>query len=482
MSITIKTKLNAYNVIKEGEGVAIPGENGKDGKVYIPSVDVDGNLSWVIADTEGDVPPTINIRGTQGPKGDKGDAFTYLDFTPQQLEALKGERGEQGPEGRPGLDGRDGIDGTQGPKGDKGDAFTFNDFTSEQLELLRGERGPEGVAGPKGEKGDPFTFEDFTPEQLELLRGPKGERGLDGEIGPKGDKGDPFTFSDFTSEQLELLRGPQGEQGVPGRDGEGFSIDTKFGELNTTDKTLIGGINEVNKITKDVKQIIDSGQLQAVGLDFIWEGTKLGIKKENEDSYTYVNLKGEGIDLSTTFEELNTTDKTVIGAINEINNKDVGIDEDAVINIITDSDFNTLNTKKKKIIEGINECHEIIINTNNNLLSIVPHEGLNTTDKTIIGAINELNSKECEGGGNVDFDITTEYESLTTTAKDLIGAINEVNAKECEGGGVSVEDIVYTNDNVPHISNLKEAIDDLISFKTTEKEQMINLLNKLLEV
>ena len=413
MSITIKTKLNAYNVIKEGEGVAIPGENGKDGKVYIPSVDVDGNLSWVIADTEGDVPPTINIRGTQGPKGDKGDAFTYLDFTPQQLEALKGERGEQGPEGRPGLDGRDGIDGTQGPKGDKGDAFTFNDFTSEQL---------------------------------------------------------------------ELLRGPQGEQGVPGRDGEGFSIDTKFGELNTTDKTLIGGINEVNKITKDVKQIIDSGQLQAVGLDFIWEGTKLGIKKENEDSYTYVNLKGEGIDLSTTFEELNTTDKTVIGAINEINNKDVGIDEDAVINIITDSDFNTLNTKKKKIIEGINECHEIIINTNNNLLSIVPHEGLNTTDKTIIGAINELNSKECEGGGNVDFDITTEYESLTTTAKDLIGAINEVNAKECEGGGVSVEDIVYTNDNVPHISNLKEAIDDLISFKTTEKEQMINLLNKLLEV
>lgn len=449
MGITIKTKLNAYNVIKEGEGIAIPGENGKDGKVYIPTVSEEGILSWTISDTEGEVPQPTNIRGIKGEKGEKGDAFTYLDFTPQQLEALRGEKGEQGPEGRPGLDGRDGVDGLVGPKGEKGDAFTFNDFTLEQLELLKGERGPEGVAGPKGEKGDPFTFEDFTAEQLELLKGPKGERGLDGEQGPKGDKGDPFTFEDFTTEQLLLLKGEKGEQGIPGRDGEGFSIDTQFGELTTVSKTLIGGINEIDKTNKEIKQLIDSGQLQAVGLEFVWEGTRLGIKKETDTDYVYVDLKGAGVDLTTIYEELNTEDKTILGAINEINQKGGNIDIESVKDFILTNNFDNLNTKNKTLIEGINEAYEIALNTPINLLKIVQHQELNTEDKTILGAINEVNAKEVGGGGSFSG---------------------------------NAEDIAYTNENVPYISNIKQAIDDLINFKTTEKEQMINLLNRLLEV
>ena len=78
-----------------------------------------------------------------------------------------------------------------------------------------------------------------------------------------------------------------------------------------------------------------------------------------------------------------------------------------------------------------------------------------------------------------------QHQELTTEDKTVIGAINEINNKEV-GGGASfsgnAEDIAYTNENVPYISNIKEAIDDLIRFKTTEKEQVINLLNKLLEV
>ena len=44
-------------------------------------------------------------KGEQGDKGDKGDPFTYADFTQEQLAALKGEKGEQGIQGVKGEDG-----------------------------------------------------------------------------------------------------------------------------------------------------------------------------------------------------------------------------------------------------------------------------------------------------------------------------------------------------------------------------------------
>lgn len=265
-------------------------------------------------------------------------------------------------------------------------------------------------------------------ENIQLIEGPAGPQGQQGEQGPAG---------------------PIGPAGRDGRDGIDFDINKQYSELNTNAKDLIGAINEINT-------------------------------KECESN----TIDIESIIKSTEFNDLQTDSKLLIGAINEINAKsnttDSELDIEQVEQFILTNDFNTLNTKKKKIIDGINECYEIIINTNNNLLSIVPHEELNTTDKTIIGAINEINNKEVSGG-SVDFDITTEYESLTTTAKDLIGAINEVNAKECDVN-ISVEDIEYTNRVDENLSNVKQALDDLISFKNEHRESVIELLNKLMEV
>lgn len=135
--------------------------------VFIPSVDVNGNLSWT--NKAGITnPATVNVMGPQGPEGpegpqgDKGNAFTYADFTAAQLEALIGPQGPKG------------------DKGDKGDSFVYSDFTSEQLESLRG---PQGVQGPQGEAG---------------AVGPAGAQGEQGIQGPQGEK--PIKGVDYYTE------------------------------------------------------------------------------------------------------------------------------------------------------------------------------------------------------------------------------------------------------------------------------------------
>lgn len=103
----------------------------------------------------------------------------------------------------------------------------------------------------------------------------KGATGEKGEKGLKGDKGDPFTYSDFTTEQLASLKGDTGANGQDGADGLTTSISlngTTYNHVNgtitlpnyptvpsldnyqtkaddtlgTSNKTVIGAINELN--------------------------------------------------------------------------------------------------------------------------------------------------------------------------------------------------------------------------------------------
>lgn len=79
---------------------ALKGETGADGapgKVWLPTVDESGNISWTLTDTGGTIPHIRNIKGAKGDKGDKGDA---------------GEKGDKGDIGEQGI---------QGPKGEMGD-------------------------------------------------------------------------------------------------------------------------------------------------------------------------------------------------------------------------------------------------------------------------------------------------------------------------------------------------------------------------
>ena len=99
---------------------------------------------------------------------------------------------------------------------------------------IQGERGLQGIQGIRGEKGD------------------KGDRGLQGIQGVKGEKGDK---GERGERGLQGIQGNQGARGIQGEKG-------------------------------------DKGET-GVGLGFEWSGTKLGIKKDTDISYTYVELKGD---------------------------------------------------------------------------------------------------------------------------------------------------------------------------------------------
>ena len=104
------------------------------------------------------------------------------------------------------------------------------------LEEIRGDQGIQGIQGIQGVKGD---------------KGDKGERGIQGE------KGNPFTYADFTPDQLRALKGEKGDTGAKGERG------------------LTG----------------DKGD-RGVGLNYTWSGTRLGVKRDTDAQYTYVDLRG----------------------------------------------------------------------------------------------------------------------------------------------------------------------------------------------
>ena len=223
-----------------------PGQDGKDGATFTPSVSETGVLSWT---NNGGLenPASMSIRGPSGSKGPQGEQGPKGDTGPQ---GPKGDTGERGPQGYPGVQGERGPKGDTGPqgpqgetgpkgeKGDKGDAFTYADFTTEQLEGLRGAQGPQGPqgeTGPRGEKGDKGDKGDTGetgsqgPQGIQGEQGPKGDKGDKGDTGetgpqgPKGDKGD---------------KGDTGEQGPKGDTGSGFKVLGYFATVDALSSTV----------------------------------------------------------------------------------------------------------------------------------------------------------------------------------------------------------------------------------------------------
>jgi hypothetical protein len=113
--------------------------------------------------------------------------------------------------------------------------------TKEQLEQFKKlQEALVHVAPPKAEES-PADFLENYKERVVLkgAQGPRGAAGRDGDTGPKGDKGDTGPV------------GPKGDAGAAGKDG--------------TD---------------------------GVGLVYTWEGTKLGIRREDEPGFTFMDLQG----------------------------------------------------------------------------------------------------------------------------------------------------------------------------------------------
>lgn len=91
-----------------------------------------------------------------------------------------------------------------------------------------------------------------------LIKGDKGDNGERGEKGEKGEKGDT---------------GERGEKGDTGKDGRNGLIG----------KDGVDGLDGIDGFNgKD-----------GIGIGYRWDGTKLGIKRENEVEYVFVDLKGK---------------------------------------------------------------------------------------------------------------------------------------------------------------------------------------------
>ncbi len=144
-------------------------------------------------------------------------------------DGYAGSCGSSSGNGATGAKGEKGDPGIQGPKGDKGDKGETGATGPKGATGPQGEPGAAGVAGPKGATG------------AQGEPGENGAPGATGATGPKGDKGDTGATGAV---------GPKGDKGDAGAAGT-FNISATYSSLTTTDKTVIGAINEL-------KALIDS--------------------------------------------------------------------------------------------------------------------------------------------------------------------------------------------------------------------------------
>ena len=122
--------------IAGGGGVPLPGppgEPGKDGVTFIPSVSEDGVLSWT-NDGGLEDPEPVDIKG---PKGDKGNPGEAGPSGPPGEQGPKGDTGPIGPQGETGPQGIQGIQGTPGEPGSPGKDAAINGKNT--LEIVAGE-------------------------------------------------------------------------------------------------------------------------------------------------------------------------------------------------------------------------------------------------------------------------------------------------------------------------------------------------------
>lgn len=125
---------------------------GDDGGYYTPSVDEDGNLTWIPSLEDMPEVEGANIKGDKGDTGETG-SVEWGDLTEEQIAALKGDKGDDGYTPVKGVDYFDGEDGYTPVKGvDYFDGVDGKDgYTPVKgVDYFDGEDGKDGAAGAKG--------------------------------------------------------------------------------------------------------------------------------------------------------------------------------------------------------------------------------------------------------------------------------------------------------------------------------------------
>lgn len=194
------------------------GPIGKTGPVIVPSVDINGVMSFTIQDTA-TAPGSVSVRGPQGPQG------------------VQGEQGAQGARGPQGIQG---VQGIQGPKGDKGDTGETGPAGAQGIQGIQGIQGKQGETGPAGAVGPAGATGAQGPKGDTGAQGPQGVQGETGPAGPAGAQGPA---------------GPQGERGPAGADGRSFTIQDVYATLAALKAAYPSGNEYAYQVTAENKEI-----------------------------------------------------------------------------------------------------------------------------------------------------------------------------------------------------------------------------------
>lgn len=278
------------------------GPTGKTGPVIVPSVDVNGVMSFTIQDTA-TAPGSVNVRGPQGPQGVQGAQGAQGERGPQGIQGVQGvqgPKGDQGVQGIAGPAGPQGPAGAQGPTGAQGPAGApGKDGTSLYIEdtystlaalrnaipagndkmymveenqechiwsenasdwvsvgKLQGPAGPQGPAGEQGVQG---------PKGDTGAQGPQGEQGVQGIQGPQGAAGP---------------EGPQGPAGVSGQDGKSAYRTAVEGGYAGTETAFIDALANVPGHVQDTTKHITAAERSK------WNGKAEGSHTHDDRYYT----------------------------------------------------------------------------------------------------------------------------------------------------------------------------------------------------
>lgn len=286
------------------------GEKGDDGE---SAFDI-----WLSEGNEGSVEDFFFfLRGNKGDQGEKGLSIYEIWLAEgnvgteeEFIESLRGPKGEEGEEGLKG----DSVYQTWLEEGNTG---SFEDF----LATLKGEKGDTGSQGNSAyevwiEDGNEGTETEF----LEALRGPTGARGMSAytiwlELGNtgseeefidslKGEKGDTPIINDDGNWEVSGI-----DTGVPatGEDGDSQYIHIRYADnssgdgisANPENKKYLGikisttPIAPIGKEDYTWSKIEGPQGTKGESIDYIWNGTELGIKTDSEANFTYSDLKGD---------------------------------------------------------------------------------------------------------------------------------------------------------------------------------------------
>lgn len=279
---------------------------------------------------------------------------------------------------------------------------------------------------------------------------------------------------------------------------EANNLDIEAEKVDTTTTITItkkDGTTEEVEI-QDGERGADGQQgIDGVGLDYNWQGTSLGVKKENESEYEYVNLKGEKGDTGTNdYNDLiNKPD------LSQFITKSV----DDLINYYKKSETYT-QTEVNNLIGAIQQFHYEIVQELpetgvNNILYLVPKTA-SQTNNVYDEYVYANNNFEKIGDTQIDLTNYVTTTQLNTALADYTttSALNTLLAGKQDtltaGDNITIENSVisatnrkqiyiltgeYTNANSNQsinstdIATLNSFIDDLLS----NKEPMIMLKN-----